>query len=155
MQDRMKEHQLKEEQIEGILEKASVGNLATINDTGYPYVVPVHFIYDSDKIYIHGLPKGQKISNILANEKVCFQVHEMKGFILDEAPCDVNTKYESVVILGKAKMVEDYSFRKEVLHKIVEKYTPQLAGVKLPDNMVKGTGIVEITIGECTGKYYK
>ena len=155
MQNRMKEHQLKEGQIKGILEKALVGSLSTINEEGYPYVVPVHFVYHDSKIYIHGLPKGQKISNILANEKVGFQVCEMKGLILNEAPCDVNTEYESVVILGKAKMIDDHKVKKNVLNMVVEKYTPQIAGAKLLDNMVRGTAIIEITIQECTGKYYK
>ncbi|MEN6592770.1 MAG: pyridoxamine 5'-phosphate oxidase family protein [Methanobacterium sp.] len=81
----------REEQVREILIKEQVGNIATINQDGYPYVVPVHFIYLDGKIYIHGLRKGQKISNILGNEKVCFDVYSMKGLILDDTPCDVNT----------------------------------------------------------------
>ncbi|MDP2217135.1 MAG: pyridoxamine 5'-phosphate oxidase family protein [Methanolobus sp.] len=155
MQNRMKEHQLEEEQITGLLERATVGNLATIDKSGYPYAVPVHFIYHDGRIYIHGLPHGQKISNILANEKVCFEAHDMKGLILDEAPCDVNTEYESVVIIGTAALIDDHSLKEAVLDRVVEKYTPSLKGAALPDNMVRGTAIIEVTIKECTGKYYK
>lgn len=156
MQYRMKKHQLTEERITEILKEAPVGNLATINENGYPYIVPVHFVYFDGKICIHGLPKGQKISNISANEKVCFDVYFMKGLILDEAPCDVNTEYESVVIMGKARVVkDDYDLKETVLNKIVEKYTPHLSGIKFPDNMMRGTSIIEVIIEECTGKYYK
>ena len=61
MQNRMKKNQLNEEQITEILIKSPVGNIATINENGYPYVVPVHFIYYEGKVYFHGLPIGQKI----------------------------------------------------------------------------------------------
>ncbi|WP_214045428.1 pyridoxamine 5'-phosphate oxidase family protein [Methanomethylovorans sp.] len=155
MQDRMKHHQLQDEQIKEILLKAPVGNIATINENGYPYVVPVHFIYYGDKIYIHGLPVGQKISNILSNEKVCFQIHDMKGLILNSSPCEINTEYESIVMTGTAMIVEDHDLKKIILNKIVEKYTPHLNGASLSDNMVKGTGVIEVTISELTGKYYK
>ncbi len=124
MQYRMKKHQLNEEQITEILKNAPVGNLGTINEDGYPYVVPVHFIHHDGKIYIHGLPKGQKISNISANEKVCFEVYFMKGLILDEAPCDVNTEYESVIIMGKAAIVKDSDLKENALNKIVENIPP-------------------------------
>ncbi|WP_370574695.1 pyridoxamine 5'-phosphate oxidase family protein [Methanomethylovorans sp.] len=155
MQNRMKNHQLREEQKKELLERAPVGNIATISENGYPYVVPVHFIYHEGKIYIHGLPEGQKISNILENEKVCFQVNNMKGLILDEGPCDINTEYESVIIIGTAAIVDDYDLKEIILGAIVAKYTPQLNGKKLPENMIKGTAIIEVTIKESTGKYYK
>ncbi len=151
----MKTHQLEKEQIEEILIKAPVGNIATIDKDGFPYVLPMHFAYYDDKIYLHGLPKGKKIDHVLANEKVCFGIYDMKGFILDEAPCDTNTVYESLVITGTAKVVEDVLLKETVLNKIVEKYTPSLTGSKLPNNMVCGTAVIEITILKCTGKYYK
>ena len=155
MQYRMKKHQLDEEQITKILEKAPVGNIATVNENGYPYVVPVHFIYLDGKIYIHGLPRGQKISNIKLNDQVCFETYSMKRLILDEAPCDVNTEYESVVIMGKAVVIKDADLKETVLNKIVGKYTPQLSGIKFPENTLRGTAIIEVVVEECTGKYYK
>lgn len=151
----MKKHQLNEEQITEILKTAPVGHIATINENGYPYVVPVHFIYHENKIYIHGLPRGQKISNILANEKVCFETFFMKGLILDDAPCDVNTEYESVVIMGKASIIKDANTKINLLNEIVAKYTLHLEGIDFPDNMIRGTGIIQINIEELTGKYYK
>ena len=151
----MKKHQLTEEQITEILKNAPFGHIATINKNGYPYVVPVHFVFHENKIYIHGLPRGQKISNILANEKVCFETSFMKGLILDDSPCDVNTEYESVVILGKASIIKDTDTKIDLLNKIVAKYTPHLSGIDFPENMIRGTGIIQIIVEECTGKYYK
>ncbi|WMM24886.1 pyridoxamine 5'-phosphate oxidase family protein [Tissierella sp. MB52-C2] len=157
MQYRMKKFQLTMEQIDELLHRGDTGRLATINESGYPYVVSMHYIYYNNKIYMHGLPKGQKIDNVNRNPKVCFEVSELFGLLTDniENACDTEAKYNSVVIMGNASLIEDLDYKREVLNKIVEKYTPQFAGKELPDNMIKGTGVIQIDIVECTGKYHK
>jgi len=152
----MKQHQLSKEEISCILKNAQVGRIATHNENGYPYIVPVHFVIDQEKIYIHGLIKGQKISNLIRNNKVCFEVDEMGEIIPDHVnPCDTNTAFRSVIILGTAKMIEDEKLKEDILHAIVAKYTPQLSGLDFPEKMMKATGIIEIIPVETTGKYYK
>ena len=155
MQHRMKTHRMSESEIEALFGEAQVGRLATLNPDGFPYVTPVHFVYYKGKIYIHGLIKGQKIDNLKANPKVCFEIDKMAGFLPSELPCDVNTEYRSVIAFGAAAMIERPDEKTEILERIVRKYMPQLAGRPFPENMVKGTGIIEISISECTGKYYK
>jgi len=157
MQYRMKKFQLTSEQIDELLHRADIGRLATINESGYPYVVAMHFVYYNNKIYMHGLPKGQKIGNVNRNHKACFEVDELLGLLTDniENACDTEAEYNSVVIVGNASLLEDLDYKREVLNKLVEKYTPQFAGKALPDNMIKGTAVIEIDIVECTGKYHK
>jgi len=154
MQARMKQNQLSPEEVENLLTKQWVGHLATQNSDGYPYVVPVHFVYAENEIFVHGLNRGQKLSNIETNGKVCFEVEDMDSLILDEKACDVNTKYSSVIAFGQAAMVEETSVKVEALNKIVAKYTPQLAGQEYPENMLKATGIIKITIESITGKFF-
>lgn len=155
MQDRMKKHQLSAEQIDQLLLSAQVGHIGTNNENGFPYVLPVHYIYEENTIYVHGLSLGQKLSNIKRDQRVCFQVEEMKGLVMSDEACDVNTEYESVVILGQAEMVEDKEKKLDILHKVIAKYAPSLIGQKLPGNMVNGTGVIKITPVETTGKYFK
>lgn len=154
MQGRMKKYQISFLEIEEILKEQKVGRLATINLNGYPYVTPVHFVYENNCIYIHGLSKGQKIDNIKNNSNVCFEIEEMLGLILDEKPCDVNTAYKSVIILGNAKLVEGEK-KVEALNAVVSKYTPHLANIPFPENMLKATSVIEIEIVEATGKRYE
>lgn len=157
MQHRMKTHQLTTEQINELFDRSDVGRFVTQNPNGFPYAVAMHFVYYKEKIYMHGLPKGQKIDNIIQNPKVCFEIDEVLGFMTDgvDNPCDTNTKYNSIVALGYAKLVHDLELKREILNKIVEKYTPNFSGYLLPENMVKGTAVIEMSITECTGKYYK
>ncbi|WP_353096780.1 pyridoxamine 5'-phosphate oxidase family protein [Tissierella praeacuta] len=156
MQHRMKTHPLTKEQIDNLLMEIQTGCLATLNANGFPYVTPIHFLYLDNAIYIHGLPKGQKINNIKANPKVSMTVYEMDSLILDPDgnPCDTNTKYRSVIIMGTAVLLEDMEQKKKVLNGIIEKYTPQLIDKPLPENMIKGTAVMKISINEITGKYY-
>lgn len=156
MQGRMKQHQLTDREVNEVLANAQVGRIATHNEDGYPYIVPVHYVMHQGRIYIHGLIKGQKISNLLRNNKVCFEVDEMGEIIPDtENVCDTNTAFRSVIALGTAQMIEDKALKEDILHLVVGKYTPQLSHLNFPENMLKATGIIEISIAEITGKYYK
>lgn len=156
MQHRMKTHPLAKEKINHLLEVVQTGSLATINEDGTPYITPIHFVHINNKIFFHGLPKGQKIDNIIRNNKVGFSIYDMEGFLLDSDgnPCDTNTKYESIIVTGTANIVEDIETKKMVLLKVIEKYTPHLKNVPLPENMCIGTAVVQIDIVELTGKYY-
>jgi hypothetical protein len=153
----MKTHPLTKEKVDKLLLSTSTGSLATLNNDGSPYVNPVHFLYYNDAIYIHGLPKGQKIGNIKADPRVSMTVYEMDSLLLDpsEKPCDTNTKYESVIFSGKAILVDDLEHKKEILAGIIKKYTPHLAQKELPNNMVKGTAVIKIKMQNVTGKYYE
>lgn len=156
MQHRMKTHPLTEEQINRLLQRAQTGSLATLNPDGTPYITPIHFVYFDEAIFVHGLPKGQKLDNLAHDSRVGFSVYEMDKLLLDpnEKPCDTNTKYESVIISGTAKLVDDIEKKRNVLERIVEKYTPHLVKKEIPDNMVKGTAVIRIDVTDMSGKYY-
>ncbi|GAA0725357.1 pyridoxamine 5'-phosphate oxidase family protein [Clostridium malenominatum] len=156
MQHRMKTHPLTEQQINHLLQRTQTGSLATLNADGTPYITPFHFVYYDNSIFVHGLPKGKKLDNIAQDSRVGFSVYEMDKLLLDPNgnPCDTNTKYESVIISGTAKLVDDMDEKRNVLKKIVEKYTPHLVNYELPNNMIKGTAVIQIDVTEITGKYY-
>lgn len=157
MQYRMKTHQLSEKQIKEILSKEQVGTLATINEDGSPYATPIHFVYNDGKLYMHGLPAGQKIENIRRNGSVNFMVYHMSGLLLDENenPCDTNTAYQSVIVSGNASLLTEMDAKKTALGLIVEKYTPQFSNKPLPEKMVKGTAVIVVDIKSMSGKYWE
>ncbi len=154
MQGRMKSNQLTTDQIIALLTEVQVGHLATLNANGCPYVIPVHFVYSEKAIYIHGLSKGQKVENIQRNSSVCFEVVRQRNFLLADEPCDVNTEYKSVIIHGKASLLNEKEKKIEALDAIVRKYVPNLAGKEFPSNMLAATGVIKIEVNECTGKFY-
>lgn len=156
MQYRMQHFQLTKEEIDAFLQRADIGHFGTICEDGYPYVIAMHFVYYNENIYMHGLPKGQKIDNINSSSKACFEVDELLGLEPGEKnACDTEAIYNSVVLTGAAQILTDIEYKREVLNRIVEKYTPHFTGGELPENMVKGTAVIEIKVEKCTGKYHK
>ena len=76
-----------------LLLRAGYGHLGCARD-GRPYVVPMHFGYDSGNLYIF-TTEGTKTEYIAANHEVCFQVEEM----LDAR------HWRSVMIMGRAEQL--------------------------------------------------
>ena len=156
MQNRMRTHPLTEQKVKKLLLRAQTGSLATLNADGAPYITPVHFVYFDEAIFFHGLPKGQKLDNIARDSRVGFSVHEMDQLLLDpsEKPCETNTKYESIIVSGRANPIDDIQLKTQILRKIVEKYTPHLINNEIANNMVVGTVVIRIDVAELSGKYY-
>ncbi|MCC3866590.1 pyridoxamine 5'-phosphate oxidase family protein [Terrisporobacter mayombei] len=156
MQNRMKKNQLSKEEVVSLLDRNIVASLATIGEEGKPYVIPVHYVYYDDKIYVHGLPLGEKVENIKKNGNVSMTIYKMGELILAEngQPCGTNTRFESAVIKGKAIMVEDITKKEKVLKQFINKFTPHLSDSVISEGRIKGTGIIEIAIDELTGKFY-
>lgn len=156
MQNRMKKYQLSFEEIRRLLEEENVGRFATVSPEGRPYAVPVHFVWFNEKIYIHGLLKGQKTDYLASNPAVCFEVDRFETLLMpaEDVPCKVSTQYQSVILTGTAKVVDNEALKITALNKIVEKYTPLLSGNPLSDS-IHATAVIEMTPEEITGKYYR
>lgn len=100
---RRKERAISKEEIDAILAKAEYGTLSTIGANGFPYGVPLNFIFMDKKIYFHCASNvGSKIKNIKNSPNVCFTVI---GYT-EPLPEKFVTIYESVIVFGIAKEVE-------------------------------------------------
>ena len=95
------------EHAEEILRTANVGHLATTYADGTPYVVAVNYGWSGGRVYFHGAPRGDKLENIKRDPRVCFAVDLDGGLIPAELPCDAGIDFRSVVIFGRARLVED------------------------------------------------
>lgn len=95
MQSRMQKFQLAEDAIHALLDTALHGRLSTLNADGYPYTVPVHFVFAEGRLYVHGLDRGQKIDNIRSYPLVGFEVDELDGLLTDNLsqPCQADAAY--------------------------------------------------------------
>ena len=71
---RRKRQQLSEEECIDILNNATSGTLALLGDGGYPYSLPISFVYADGKIFFHSALKGHKIDAIRSCDKASFSV---------------------------------------------------------------------------------
>ena len=156
MQHRMKEFTMAQEDSEKLLERAKDGVLSTNGEDGYPYGVPVNFVYKDGCIYIHGLNAGEKLANIKADPRVCFTVYDFKSLLTEgyDIVCLIDAAYESVVVKGTGAMVEDMEEKSAVLKQFVAKYAPHQKDMAMPEERIKGVGLLKITPDVITGKYH-
>lgn len=100
---RRKKQQIPDNEAIAILENGKVGILAVNGDNGYPYTVPLNYMFYNGKIYFHGASEGHKFDSIKNNPKVSFCVISQDKII----PEKYTTAYESVVVFGNAKIMDD------------------------------------------------
>ena len=133
-----------------ILNQCTNGVLSVSGDDGYPYGVPVSHVYDDGKLYFHCAGEGHKLEAIRKNPKVSFTVVGADNI----APDKFTTLYKSVVAFGKAYVIDDDARKREVLEKILSKYSSDFmeSGMKYINNMWEKTYVVEIEIEHMSGK---
>ena len=90
-----------------------------IRDSDYPYGVPMSYAYDDGKLYFHGMPAGHKMDALKKHDKVSFTVIETDHIVPDE----YTTYYRSVIVFGRAKIIEDPEEKVDALLKLVDKYS--------------------------------
>jgi nitroimidazol reductase NimA-like FMN-containing flavoprotein (pyridoxamine 5'-phosphate oxidase superfamily) len=141
------------ETIQAILEQSQVGRIATVNRKGFPVIKPVNYLYRDGKIYVHSSRKGEKISDIHRGSPVCFELDEPIAYVTArESACSGNYYYRSIIIKGKAVLVKHRVKKLNVLEKLLEKYQPEGGSGEFSEEVIKKTGLIEISIQEITAK---
>lgn len=74
---RKKKNEISIDTAKALLQSSRRGVLAVNGDDGYPYAIPINYVYDGDaqKIYFHGARAGHKVDALRACDKVCFTVY--------------------------------------------------------------------------------
>ena len=146
---RKEKQMLPEEEMIRILERNTSGVLAVSGDDDYPYTVPLSYIYMNGKLYFHGAKEGHKIDAIRRNEKVSFCVVDQDKIVGEE----YTTYFRSVVVFGRARLLEGEEKRKPLVE-LCEKYYP--GHLDVTESKVAGAldrvGLVELAIEHMTGK---
>jgi uncharacterized protein len=153
------EIQSKHKMIE-FLNSQPVGRISSLDGNGYPQVIPMNFVYHDGVIYLHSHPFGEKLDNIRRNPNVGFEVDQHICFLpsyyfhpTDASQAD--TLYISVVIKGKAEIVDRIEEKALALNALMEKYQKEGRYEALDANMplVHEVAIIRIIPKDMRGKY--
>ena len=146
---RSKANMLTNEEVENILKTSPNGTLALYGENGYPYSVPVNFVYSDGKIYFHGAAEGYKLDCMKKDPHVSFSVLGKD----DIAKENFTTLFSSVIAFGTIRVIDTMEEKIPVLEAMVGKYSAEFmeSGKEL---IRKGCGSVayELTIDHMTGK---
>ena len=146
---RKKKNEISAEAAEELLRSARRGVLAVNGDDGYPYAIPINYLYDSDgqKIIFHGSRVGHKADAIRHCDKVCFTVFGNET-LKEEAWAPF---VQSVVIFGRCHPIDDREAAR--IKRFAMKYYPS---EEMADEEIARSGkavqMYEIVIDHISGK---
>lgn len=146
---RRKDRELKNTEALSILKNGEYGVLSTIAADGYPYGVPVNYVYINDSIYFHCAIAGNKLDNIMQHPKVSFCVVGQTCILSEK----FSTAYESVILFGEADEVfaaEKNTALLEFLNKYAAEYIPE--GKVYIENASAKTKVIKINIEHIAAK---
>ncbi len=117
---RRKKQLLSQEESAGILSMGTSGVLALAGDDGYPYAVPISYVYDGEKLYFHSAKSGHKLDAIERNPKASFCVIKKDQIV----PEEYTTYFKSVIVFGMIRVLEDEKEKRDAIEKLALKYAP-------------------------------
>lgn len=140
---------MSQEECIDILKREPRGVLSVLGDDGYPYGMPMNFLYDNGKLYFHSGKKGHKVDAISRENKVSFCVFD--GGYRNEGEWALNIS--SVIVFGKMRVIEDVDQTVDICRRLSLKFTDDLDYIeKEIAGFAKATLCFELTPEHITGK---
>ena len=139
--------------IDAILDEALVAHLGFTVD-GQPYVIPTLHARSGDEIYLHGSAASRMVTMLGAGIPVCLTVTLIDGLVLARSAFHHSMNYRSVVVLGRARLVEGPEEREAALEAFTERLVPgRWAEVRPPSRQeLKGTRVLALSLQESSAK---
>ena len=143
---------LPEEKCKKMLNYQVYGRLATAGKDNVPYITPVNYAYHDDAIFIHCGLKGRKLDNIKENPVVCFEISAAGNLFDSDKACGFGMGYWSILISGKAEIVQSIEIKRSGLNAIMEKYASQFEYSDFTDEDLDRVNVLKINIESISGK---
>ena len=142
------------------LNQESTGRISSIDENGYPQIIPMNFVFINNTIYMHSHIKGEKLKNIKRDFRVGFEVDRnlefLPSYFFDPNDASLaDTLYISVVIKGDASIITDVKEKVLALNGLMKKYQPEGKYEPMNDSMevLEAVAVIKIIPKEMNGKY--
>ena len=147
---RRKRQPLSDEESYAILQKATSGTLALLGDGGYPYAVPISYVYSEGKLYFHSALSGHKVDAIRSCDWASFCVVAQD----DVKPALYTTFFRSVIAFGRIHIVDDEAEKLAAARLLGNRYNPHQdeALQKELENGLARMLVIRLDIEHLTGK---
>ena len=140
--------------INELLDSQYVAHVGFIDpDINAPFVVPMGFARDENRILIHG-STGSRIMMAIAKEiDLCVTVTQLNAIVVARSAFNSSMNYESVMIFGKARILNEEE-KDVALEAITTKLVPGLweYGRALTKKESAATMIVELSLEKISAK---
>lgn len=148
------------DRVKEFLNAEHVGRVASVDENGFPQIIPMNFAFLDDAVYMHSHVRGEKLDNISRNNKVGFEADRELEFLPSyfEDPHNASladTLYISVVIKGTASFVSDREEKTLALNGLMKKYQPegQYDPIRSDMRVLDAVSVIKVTPQTIHGKY--
>jgi nitroimidazol reductase NimA-like FMN-containing flavoprotein (pyridoxamine 5'-phosphate oxidase superfamily) len=140
--------------IDAILDEALIAHLGVADESGQPFVTPTLHARSGDVVYVHGSSASRTLRALRGGAPACLTVSLLDGLVLARAAMHHSANYRSVMLLGRARIVEQPAEKRAALEAIVEHIVPgRWAEAREPsEDELKATIVLALPIEEASAK---
>jgi uncharacterized protein len=106
--------------VDAILDEAYISHVGFVHDGG-PVVLPTMHARVGDTLYIHGSVASRMLRTLAGGVEACVTVTLLDGLVLARSAFHHSMNYRSVVVFGRAAVVEDRSEKLAAMRALVER----------------------------------
>ena len=141
------------EPIYRILDEAFICHVGFAVD-GQPFVIPTGYARVDDRLYIHGSQISRMLRTLAAGIDVCVTVTLLDGLVLARSAFHHSLNYRSVVVFGRAAMVDEREAKLAALRAFSEHVVPgRWDEARQPtDQELKATAVLSLPLEEASAK---
>jgi nitroimidazol reductase NimA-like FMN-containing flavoprotein (pyridoxamine 5'-phosphate oxidase superfamily) len=136
-----------------ILDEAFVCHVAFIVD-GMPFVVPTNYVRVGDKLFLHGSTASRLMKILASGAPFCLSVTLLDGIVFSPTATGHSVNYRSVVVMGKAEVVDGHEAKLAAMRDFVEYVIRgRWATVRPPSGQeLRGTMVLAVPLVEVSAK---
>jgi len=154
---RLPENTRDDDWIKDLLHRGQIARIASRFDLDLFINTSTFFFAESEKrIIFHSNIAGRIRANIEKYPEVCVEVSEFGKLLPSNIALEFSLQYRSVLVFGKAYLIEDEIEKKKVLHQLIAKYFSEMQIDQdyrsATDKELKRTSVYEIKIETWSGK---
>jgi nitroimidazol reductase NimA-like FMN-containing flavoprotein (pyridoxamine 5'-phosphate oxidase superfamily) len=141
------------ELIYSILDEAFVCQVAFI-ENGMPFVVPTNYVRVGDRLFLHGSTASRLMKTLASGAPFCLSVTLLDGIVCAPTATGHSVNYRSVVVMGKAEIVQGEAAKLAAMRDFVEYVIRgRWAAVHPPtEQELKGTMVLSVPLVEASAK---
>lgn len=141
------------EEVYRILDEGLVCHVGFVVE-GQPFVIPTGYARSGDTLYVHGAQASRMLRALRDGIEVCVTVTLVDGMVMARSAFHHSMNYRSVVVFGRAAVVEDAAEKWEALRALTEHLAPgRWAEVRQPsESEMRATLVLALPLAEASAK---
>jgi nitroimidazol reductase NimA-like FMN-containing flavoprotein (pyridoxamine 5'-phosphate oxidase superfamily) len=140
-------------EIDAILKKCKTCYVA-MSENDVPYVLPMNFAVDGDRVILHSAQQGRMWETIKKNPKVCINwiLGEELSWQDERVGCSYRVQSKSVIVEGTAEILEDFDEKERLFKQFMSQYSDLQFKFNAP--AIRNVGVLIVPITKLTAKVF-